>query len=729
MGLKKFFKGINLSITYIILFNIALLALIFISSLHYAGNIVEGDVSLRSVYAPYDFRYPWGIDKEKTEESKERLRRATPLVFKVDDAVEEAQFNRLRVFFDGLSKLHASADRTARRAILDKLSEDTGLGIQESAVMFFAERRDRDKIRIDIIDILSSVYAEGIIDQATLPEDFRETRNIEIVNKSSNNERVMAAKEMPTLDKALVLCKEYATRVFSRDIRLRNYAFDLMGRLLKPNAFFDREETDRTAEDTIKAAKSIYNMQEVKKNEIVLERGQRITARHIAQLMQIGVIGGPTNKGPYFLGMVIFVCILSALGFLFMLIVDRKIVMPPKEVLLILLNSIFIIIAADFIIKSAYQSYLIPLAGVSMLIGILVGSTQALFLTIGLSIFFGVISGGKIDLSLVLFVGGVMGIYLVRDARRRSRIILAGLAAGAGQALTIISMGLVNNFGVQTVLTNSLWGLASGIVSIFLVMGFLPLFEYMFKITTNITLLELSDLNHPILKELTVKASGTYQHSIMVGNLAEAACESIGANSLLARVGSYYHDIGKIEKAEYFSENEMGAKSKHEKLTPSMSALIIMNHVKDGVEMARKYNINPKIIDFIREHHGTGLVYFFYHRALEKTDEGEGLSEEEFRYPGPKPQTKEVAIVLLADSVEASSRALVDPTPARIKGLVQKIVNNKFIDNQLDECDLTLKDLNKISEAFVHLLTAVFHTRIEYPEQADKPQKKGNGKN
>jgi hypothetical protein len=251
----------------------------------------------------------------------------------------------------------------------------------------------------------------------------------------------------------------------------------------------------------------------------------------------------------------------------------------------------------------------------------------------------------------------------------------------------------------------------------------LPIFEFLFKITTDLTLLELSDLNRPLLKKMVLNAPGTYHHSLIVGNLAEAASDAIGANSLLARVGAYYHDIGKIEKAEYFSENETGHKSPHEKLAPSMSALIIQSHIKDGIELAKKHNLNKTIIDFIAQHHGTGLIYYFYQRALEKIGDDEKLKEEAFRYPGPKPQTKEAAIILLADAVEASSRTLNDPTPSRIKGLVQKIINNKFIDNQLDECDLTLKDLNKIAAAFVRTLTGIFHTRVEYPGEGKNKSK------
>jgi len=330
------------------------------------------------------------------------------------------------------------------------------------------------------------------------------------------------------------------------------------------------------------------------------------------------------------------------------------------------------------------------------------------------------ISGNKLDIAGVSLVGGMVSIFAMKGVRKRSQVIAGGLAIGFCNMSYLIGMGLIRSLDFNTYITESVFGLANGIMSAVIVTGVLPIFENTFKITTDISLLELADLNHPVLKEMVIKAPGTYHHSLVVGNLAEAACESVGASSLLARVSSYFHDIGKIEKASYFSENQAAGDATHDKLSPTMSSLIITNHVKNGVELAKKYNLNKKIIDIIREHHGTGLVFYFFKRALEKVI-NENIGEQSFRYPGPKPQTKEAACVLLADSVEAASRALEDPTPSRIKGLVKKIINNKFIDGQLDACDLTLKDLEKIATVFTHILTGIFHTRIEYPEEKTRP--------
>jgi len=257
----------------------------------------------------------------------------------------------------------------------------------------------------------------------------------------------------------------------------------------------------------------------------------------------------------------------------------------------------------------------------------------------------------------------------------------------------------------------------NGVAYSIIVLGILPVFELLFNRVTNISLLEMADFNHPLLHKLMLEAPGTYHHSLIVGNLAEAACSAIGANSLLARIGAYYHDVGKLTKPEYFSENQDLAINKHDTLSPTISKLVIMNHIKEGIEIARRYRLSTSIIDFIRAHHGKSLVYYFYRRALERVEDTQDLSEEGFRYPGPKPWTREIAVVLLADSVEAATRSMKNPSPESIREVVHKIINNKFIDGQLDDCDLTLRDLERIAEVFIHILSGIYHTRISYPEQ------------
>ena len=362
--------------------------------------------------------------------------------------------------------------------------------------------------------------------------------------------------------------------------------------------------------------------------------------------------------------------------------------------------------------------YFIPVAAISMLIALLYHDLElCLIFSATFSVFVGLIFWDDLYLATVLMIGGVLASLFVWQARRRSRIITAGFFVGLAQALAVLTF--FHHFGIKAVPIFKFLTVPflNGLISSFLVAGLLPVFEFLFKVVTNISLLELADFNHPLLKRLVLEAPGTYHHSLMVGNLAEMTSEVVGANPLLARVGAYYHDIGKLEKPEYFSENQDKYNSKHDQLSASMSKLVIMDHVKKGVELAKKNRLNSAIIDFIMQHHGTSLVYYFYRRALESTESQDGVKEEVFRYPGPKPQTKETAIVLLADSVEAACRALEEPTSERISDLIRRIINNKFIDGQLDSCDLTLRDLEKIATTFIHILGAFYHSRIDYPDQ------------
>lgn len=704
-----------MSLIYVVLFALLLIGAIFFGSSGRGGIINEGDVSLKNIYAPFDFEFPWEVDEIRTEALKREARTSVPLTFKVDNTREESAIRNITFLFDNLDLIRNAKDKSQRQAAIDEIRDKSGIDIPENLIIYFADRGDTDIILNGVIDIISSVYPLGIINYGEVYGIDRDAKSIRIVNAETKTERIYSIDNILTVQKAMSVCKVNVGHVFQQDARLKSYVLELINKTLSPNAIYQKEKTEREVANALTDVKPVYNKIEVKKNELIVERGQRVSARNIKQLESLGMLGGISNKGVYILGILTLIILLSFISFVFLSTVERKLLSSPKEVAILLFNCLIIIIAGQFIIQSPYSSYVIPLAGASVLLVFLINTNAAVLATVALSVFIGMLAGGRFDVSLVLLVGGFTGIYVVSDSRRRSKIIVAGLASGAMMAIATISIGFINNYDLETMAHNAVWAGLGGFISIFLAMGLLPFFEYIFKVTTDITLLELSDLNHSILKQLKVKAPGTYQHSIMVGNMAEAACDAIGANSLLARVGSYYHDIGKVEKAEYFSENEMGAVSKHEKLTPSMSALIIVNHVKDGVELAKKHKLGSRIIDFIEQHHGTGLIYFFYQRALEKSREDETLREEEFRYPGPKPQTKEAAIVLLADSVEASSRTLQDPTPSRIRSLVQKIINNKFIDNQLDECDLTLKDLNKIADSFSRLLIAVFHTRIEYP--------------
>jgi len=379
---------------------------------------------------------------------------------------------------------------------------------------------------------------------------------------------------------------------------------------------------------------------------------------------------------------------------------------------LILLYLLFLFIS-DILLRNNKPLYLIPFSLIPILVTVIFSDLEIsllMSLVLGITFSFQI---NNLYWGIIFFISGIFSTLVSWKARRRFKLIQAGIIAGLTQA---ISLFFLENFKITDPFIY-LWFFLNGCICGIVVSGILPIFEYLFERITNISLLELSDFNNPLLREMIMNAPGTYHHSLIVGNLAEAASESIGADALLSRIGAYYHDIGKIKKPMYFIENQLPAKTYYEELSPSLSKLIIINHVKEGVELAKKYRLNKQIIDFISQHHGTSLVYYFYLKALENIEREDKFDDETFRYPGPKPKTKETAIVLLADSVEAASRTMRDPTPAKITDLVHRIINNKFIDGQLDECELTLKDLEKIAEVFIKILISMYHARITYPEK------------
>ncbi len=394
----------------------------------------------------------------------------------------------------------------------------------------------------------------------------------------------------------------------------------------------------------------------------------------------------------------------------------RKLYPKPYPLLKLGLLYLTVILISDITARYQLPYFILPFSAIPILATVLFNNLELAFvLTVASAFSAAALFNNNLYVNILFLVIGLVSCILVYGARRRMEVIRVGFLVGLIQALLMLFR---NNFAT-TDLMQYLYPVANGVAASIIVLGILPIFEYLFGTVTNISLLELADFNHPLLQRMILEAPGTYHHSLVVGNLSEAACQAIGANALLARIGAYYHDIGKIEKPEYFSENQGLDQSKHDILSPTISKLVIINHVKDGTELAKKYRLNDKIIDFIQQHHGNSLIYFFYRRALENSEEDQEVKEEGFRYSGPKPNTKETAIVLLADSVEAATRAMKDPTPAKIEELVHKVINNKFIDGQLDECDLKLKDLEKIAKVFIRILGGIYHTRVSYPEKEE----------
>ena len=393
----------------------------------------------------------------------------------------------------------------------------------------------------------------------------------------------------------------------------------------------------------------------------------------------------------------------------------------------ILLGLIFTTLTIAWLVtlNSEWRAEIIPITMFAITIAIAYHIELALLLGALVSFAFTIAHGYGMAEFVILATASSSSALMCRQIRSRTKLVSVGLTV----AILVLPTALGTDYMLGQPLgweitKNALWFSGGAAVAGMLMTGVLPFLERLFDIQTDISLLELSDANHPLLKELVQRAPGTYNHSINVASMSEAAADAIGANGLLCRVAAYFHDVGKLRKPDYFIENQAGGVNKHDDLAPTMSTLVIIAHVKDGAEIARKHRLPRRIIDLIEQHHGTTLVEYFYRRAeqqlldkSENTDQDAGLDEGDFRYPGPKPQSPEAAVMMLADTVESASRALRDPAPARIEGLVKEVAKKKMADGQFDECQITIQQLNTIEQSLIKSLNAMYHARVKYPEK------------
>jgi len=522
----------------------------------------------------------------------------------------------------------------------------------------------------------------------------------------------------------------------------RKLLLGLISRMLRPTMTFNKTETEQRKLQAREAVKPV--LFQVKKGEMIVREGARVTDDQILKLRALRALGSDHGTLRMAFGMLVTLLVLLQVAHGFSRQNISKFRMQPRDQLfqVTVFVGLFVLIKLSIFFANAIETafpyidstsyyYFFPFAVGAMLVRIVRNSEVALVFTALSSVFLGVLFSNSLLIAMFALVSSLTGAHWVRHCKERTTLYRAGLRISLANMAAIFGLHLMAGHQLDAQLLYKLgFGFAGGIFCAVIVTAAIPLVESLFKYTTDIKLLELANLNTPVLRQLMVQAPGTYHHSIVVGNLAEAGAEAINANPLLARVAAYYHDIGKVRKPLYFVENQSG-ENKHDKLSPSMSSLILIAHVKDGVEICRENKLGDDLIAILREHHGTALMKFFYDKAKNLQDpDVQQVDERDYRYPGPKPQTREAALIMLADAVEAAGRTLADPTPARIQGMVQKIINNIFIDGQLDECELTLKDLHKIAKSFNRILAGIFHYRIDYPEPVHKekePAKKKNG--
>ncbi|NLY39285.1 MAG: HDIG domain-containing protein [Firmicutes bacterium] len=680
--LKKLFPAIRDIRLQRLLLSALIFAVLYLL-LAFAGmptrvNLELGRPSTETIYAPRDF-----IDEYTTEQLREAAAAAVPEVYDYDPDILANALSFLNVFFETAQQLVKDEELTEEEKI-DMLGDVLDEEVPRAALAaFLSDSATMKELQERLVGAVTTVFEQGI----------------------KVNEVGTARRE---------LNQEIALFPFSADLKL--VAERLVENRVEPNLIYNPEATALKREAARQAVEPVL----ILRNTLLISEGEVVTEKQMAQLESLGLIRGRHADYPAFIGLFLLLLILFVISSIYLKIFVKNVY---DSLSLLTLLGLVVIVNLVFSILTMYLSgYLMPVAMGVLLITVIFGYRLAVLMNLNFALLVGFITGGDFVYMLVALTGGMVAIYAVSRLSQRSDLAKAGLYVAAINMVVITTSFLLKGnlsleYGFLKELGMALGaGVGNGLLSAVVAIGMLPYLESAFGVTTPITLLELSSPNHALLRELLRKAPGTYYHSMMVCNLAEAAAEAVKANPLLTRVGAYYHDIGKMKRPYFFSENQLSGENPHDKISPNLSALIIGAHVKDGLEYARKYRLPRVIRDIIQQHHGTSLISFFYQRAVEQNG-ADKVAIENFRYEGPLPQSKEAAIIMLADAVEAGVRSLSKPTGNRVELLIRRIIKDKLSDGQMDQCDLTLKELDQIGNAFVHIMSGIYHTRVEYPEK------------
>jgi putative nucleotidyltransferase with HDIG domain len=708
-----------------------------------------GDIADRTIEAPRDFTV---VDQKATQEKREAAIRSVPVVFTFDFQVIQQITSEIRMAFEDARQTIA-AERTQLGIPADKSLPKDSVRPLERKIDAMLPRFSYDQtiaicmkygfsegLEDQLVQLLNHAMKwPGVVLNRAILIHYRD-RGIVVHNSvTGETEELndwMALRDVSQARDTLRQ-QEYELTQVTGDEKKELISF--LERWIVPDTEFDEKAT-REAEQKALAEVNPVLIQ-VKQGKTIIRAGEEITEQSLSQLTALRSLRLQERWIDRIVGVFLIVLFLYFIlwSYLQLHLVREK---NPKDFFLLvlvlmgslLINRLFLslgeTVAYSFRIPALQEPrnffFFAPLALGAVLIMLLVGANLTIFFSIVQSAFIGLLTG-ELSVAVYCLAGSLTAIYTLRQYRDRSTLIRAGLWIGGVNLIVAFAFqlwSLSEGFVPVVFLVRSLAGIVSGLLSALISTLFLPALESIFGLTTDIRLLELSNLNSPILRRLALEAPGTYHHSITVGTLAESGAEAIGANTLLIRVGAYYHDIGKIKHPEYYVENQIYTSNKHETLSPSMSSLILASHVKDGLALADEIKLGPKVAALIPQHHGTRVMTYFYRKAKEAAaDKNVEVSENDFRYPGPKPQGKEAAILMLADQVEAAARTLQEPTPGQIRGLINRVTQATIQDGQLDECDITMKDLSKVERAFERVLTGIYHHRIEYPGfNFNKPQ-------
>ena len=718
------------------------------------GDVVEHDIK-----APKDFLVR---DDRATEESRKRAIRNVLTVYDHDTTLLPKVTERVIAAFDLLQRVIETTDDGAASELSDPRRPDAapplskpsvrdliwqkknefetklGLTVSKEAYRILEKESFSQEISNLIIQISTAILENGIVANKEILLKESE-KGITLRDLGTKTERIFFdLKKFYSLDQSKAMVRIIGQPLLKGlHYSQLNLVVDFSQRLLQPNITLNRSETEERKNRAADAIRPIFY--QIKAGEMILREGDRANEIQLLKLKNLQSQTRDDQALASGLGVALVVLCLFLITYLPLLHRHPKIIRKHNKNLLFMASVLVIFLfivkisttlsgplaaGAAFTLSETAMTAAIPVAAGAMTICLFMGFDVAVAFGFVLSALTALLLQNRFDIFFYFFMSSLMGAYWIQDCRERKSLIKAAVKLGV---LNMILMTAINVHLGETAGMKMLWDWAfaflGGIIAGVVTLGITPLFEITFGYTTDITLLELANLDRPILKQLMLEAPGTYHHSVLVGTIVEAAASEIGANPLLAKVCGYYHDIGKLKNPLYFIENQSNGKNRHDKLAPSMSSLILIAHIKNGVEIARENKLGDVIIDAIRQHHGTSLISYFYEKAKQLKGE-DAVKIEDFRYPGPKPQTREAGLVMLADVVEAASRTLENPTPSRIQGLVQNLINKIFSDGQLDECELTLKDLHKIARSYNKILNGIHHHRIEYSDSTAA----GNGK-
>jgi putative nucleotidyltransferase with HDIG domain len=755
----------DMRLRWVILFSLTILfsLILFPSLVTTQHQYYLGDVAERDIKSPRDFFIE---DQAATELNRQLANEEVLTVYdfdaelgtKISLTVDEifAQMRAASTAHDiTADPIPAVAENTAEETantkkpstnvITDKrqyLEEKLGIRVTRGAFSAL-ETAGFSKKTADLINqILFKILDNGVVTNKEILLKESE-KGIILRNVSTKKEeKIHQLKQFYGLDQAKTMVRIVGQPILNDlDYGLLNLVVDFVQRLIQPNITLNRNETQERKKTATAEIKPV--LYKIKAGEMLLREGERVTE---VQLLKLKTLETQSKKKQVLFTSVgaamVLVCLLMTTYILHLNRPGRLTREHNKSLLFMACVFLTFFLLAEISYKLSEVLTLnatlpiqmsstwfgIPLASGAMIVCVFMGITVAIPIAMVMAVSFAVIFGNSLPYFLFFLISGTMAAYWIQNCRERKVFIIAGAKLGLLNMLLVTAVDFyLADLSGSKLLYDWAFGFMGGIGAGIVTAGIVPLVEIAFGYTSDITLLELANLDRPILRRLMLEAPGTYHHSVIVGSLVEAAASEIGANHLFTKVCGYYHDIGKINKPLYFIENQKNGKNKHDKLAPSMSGLILIAHVKEGVEIAKEHKLGQDIIDTIRQHHGTSLIKYFYEKARQLKGEDQ-VKIDDFRYPGPKPQTRETGLVMLADVVEAASRTLDNPTPSRIQGLVQNLINNIFSDGQLDECELTLKDLHKIARSFNKILYGIHHHRIEYPEKRASAGENGKGR-